>query len=203
MWSTKKIALASVLSFLIVQLNIYFAWTSHVGARGFRGSSPTRLFLVNEVNYVTKIQLAIPGVSSYFSNLVRASSFRSPFLALEMRYFVDYEVITFAIAIFVISFFLFWGRGLGVSMLRAFEIASAAVLPLGIEIYYFDPREFNVHASDIQIRLGLAWFTNSDVLYASLMILTAALFVEFLRYAERKTVRVDPRTILTATPRST
>jgi hypothetical protein len=234
--SSKKIpvrvfALAGVLSFLIIQLNIYFAWTSHVGAAAARGfipggsNTPLRSFLVSEVSDFARIPLGIPGLSSFFTNLALRSAPNGgrgpvaspvfitpppvpvvggggfhgggffggggfPFLgspnSLAMKYLIDTEVVLFTFAVFVISIFLFRKRGIGVALLRAFEITSLTILPLGLEIFFFDRLEFNIHASDIQVLAGTAWFTNADVLYLTSAILGMALLVEAVRYASQK-----------------
>jgi hypothetical protein len=234
--SSKKVpvrafALAGVLSFLIIQLNIYFAWTSHIGAAAARGfipagsnSTPLRSFLVSEVTDFARIPLGIPGLSSFFTNLALRSGrndgglvaspvFAPPQLqvvgggggfhgggffggggflffgspnSLAMKYLIDTEVVLFTLAVFVISIFLFRKRGMGVALLRAFEITSLTILPLGLEIFFFDRLEFNIHASDIQVLAGTAWFTNADVLYLTSAILGVALLVEAMRYASRK-----------------
>jgi hypothetical protein len=227
--SAKVFALAAVLSFLIIQLNFYFAWTSHVGAAAGRGffaggsSTPLRSFFVSEVDEFVKIQLGIPALSSFFTNLASRSAhnggggpnavaavgqaplpvqggagfhgggffggggfafFGAP-VSLAMKYLIDTEVILFTFAVFIISLFLFQKRGIGVALLRAFEITSLTILPLGLEIFFFDHFEFNIHASDIQVLAGAAWFTNADVLFLSSAILGTALVVEVRRYANR------------------
>jgi hypothetical protein len=101
-----------------------------------------------------------------------------------MKYFIDTEVILFTLAVFVISLFLFQKSGIGVALLRAFEITSLTILPLGLEIFFFDRFQFNTHASDIQVVAGLAWFTNADVLLFSSAILGIILLVEVVRYAK-------------------
>jgi hypothetical protein len=225
--SVRVFALAGVLSLLIIQLNFYFAWTSHVGAaaaRGFLsggGTTPLRSFLVSEVSDFVEVQLRIPALSSFFTNLASRSAnnggghfgggaffgggggaffgggfhgavfggsglplFGSP-VSLAMKYLIDTEVILFTFAVFVISLFIFQKNGIRVALLRAFEITSLTILPLGLEIFFFDRFEFNIHASDIQVLTGMAWFTNADVLYLSSAILGIALLVEVRRYAHR------------------
>jgi hypothetical protein len=214
--SVRVFALAGVLSLLIIQLNIYFAWTSHVGETASRGlfsggdsNTPLRSFLVSEVTDVVKIQLGIPGLSSFFTNLASGSAysgdnhfgggfqggdflggggfffFGSP-TSLTMKYLIDAEVVLFTLAVFVISLFLFQKSGIRVALLRAFEITTLTILPLGLEIFFFDPFQFNIHASDIQVLAGIAWFTNADVLFLSFAILGIALLVEAMRYANRR-----------------
>jgi hypothetical protein len=221
--SVRVLALAGVLSFLIIQLNIYFAWTSHVGAAAARGffsggsSSPLRSFFVSEVNDIAKIQLGIPALSAFFTNLAARSAnnggghfgggaffgggggfhgggffvgngfplFGTP-SSLAMKYLIDTEVVLFTFAVFVVSLFLFQKSGMGVALLRAFEITSLTILPLGLEIFFFDRFEFNIHASDIQVLAGMAWFTNADVLFLCSAILGIALSVEVIRYKKGK-----------------
>jgi len=227
-----------VLSFLIIQLNIYFAWTSHVGeaavaARGpffsGGGSTPLRSFFVSEVNDFVKMQFGIPGLSSFFTNLASENAadgghlggssffgggggfngggfygggglplFGSP-NSLAMKYFIDAEVILFTLAVFVLSLFLFRKSGIRVALLRAFEITSLTILPLGLEIFFFDRFQFNTHASDIQVVAGLAWFTNADVLFFSSATLGILLLVEVVRYANRKSDR-GPDQVIVAYP---
>jgi lysylphosphatidylglycerol synthetase-like protein (DUF2156 family) len=188
--SIRNLILAALLALVIIQLNIYFAWTSHVGAPGFHTTSPLRSLLDSEVNYVAKAQLSIPGVSPYFLNLAHSSGrFGSSLTGIEIRYFIDYEVIAFTLVIFVVTMLLFKRKGIGVALLRAFEFTSAAILPLGIEIYFFDRVEFNIHASAVQVRAGLGFITNADVLYISASILALTLAIEAVRYARRKQIQ--------------
>lgn len=221
--SARVLAPVGVLSFLIIQLNFYFAWTSHVGEAAaeefFSGgsSTPLRSFFVSEVSDFVKIQLGIPGLSSLFTNLASGTAYNGggrfgvsssfgggggfngggfyggggPLLfgspsSLAMKYFIDAEVILFTIAVFVVSLFLFQKSGIRVALLRAFEITSLAILPLGLEIFFFDRSQFNTHASDIQTLEGLAWFTNADVLYLTSAILGMTLLVEAVRYTNRR-----------------
>jgi lysylphosphatidylglycerol synthetase-like protein (DUF2156 family) len=193
--SIRNWVLAAILALVIVQLNFYFAWTSHVGVPNLHSTSPIRSFFEGEVNYVARTQLSIPGVAPYFMNLARSSRphFGSSLSGLEMRFFIDYEVVAFTLLIFVVSLLLFEKKGIGVSILRAFEITSAAVLPLGLDIYFFDHAEFNIHASAVQVKAGLGWITNADVLYISSGILAVTLAIEAARYARRK--RLSAKTI--------
>lgn len=231
--SVRTFALGGLLSFLILQLNFYFAWTSHVGAAissplGYlstSGGGAVRSFLVNEVDDFVRMQFGIPGLSSFFASLASKGAynggggrfggggggpfggggfyggggfngggspggngflFLGPSNSLAMKYFIDSEVILFTIAIFLISVFLFLKSGVGVALLRGFEITSLAILPLGIEIFFYDRFEFNVHASDIEVLAGVPWLTNADVLALASTILGAALFVEVVRRASRK-----------------
>ncbi len=185
MVSIRKPILAAVLAFIVIQLNIFFAWTSHVGSRGFHGNTGLHALLSAEVSLVTRVQLSIPGLSSYYSNLAHGRGFNTPF-SLETKLFIDSEVIVFTIAIFLLSMLLFWKAGSFLPLLRALEITSASVLPLGFEIYFFDQLQFNIHASDIQTKIGLAWFTNADVLYVSSGIFVATLLIDLLRYSRRR-----------------
>jgi hypothetical protein len=179
--SIRKLIVWAGLTFLIVQLNIYFAWTSRVVmGRNFHQVSALRSFLVSEVNSITKLQLSIPGMANYFSTLTSNTRTLGPRSMVEMKLFTDSEVIAFTLATFVISLFLFRWRGLGLSILRAMEITFATILPLGIEIYYFDRGQFNIHASDIQTKIGLAWFTNADVLYVSTAVLISTILLEVI-----------------------
>jgi hypothetical protein len=185
-WRARDYALAGLLALFILQLNLYFAWTSHLAtARAFRHDPLVRLLVNFEVSGVTRLQLAIPGVFSYFSNLARTSGLHQPAYMLTMKLFIDCEVIVFTLAIFSLSIFLFRREGLWVSLLRGFEITSAAIAPLGFEIYLFDRGQFYIHASDIQVRLGLRWFTNADVLYTSIGILLVCVSVEVARRSRR------------------
>jgi hypothetical protein len=185
--SISRLVLAVLIALLILQLNIYFAWTSHVGEPTIHSTTPVRSWLVNQVNSVTKFQLSIPGVSPYFASLAhRSHHFGSTTFGIEQRYFIDYEVVAFTVLIFMLSLVLFMNKGKLVPILRALEITSAAVLPLGIEIYLFDYGEFNIHASVMQVKAGIAWFTNADLLYLSASILALAVVIDLVRYRRTK-----------------
>lgn len=174
--------LKALLSFLVIQLNIYFAWTSRVGIMKSHHETLLRSFLVGEVSGFTRFQFSIfPDIYSYFMGLAYNSnrSFAENY-TLGMKYLIDCEVITFTVALFIISLLLFKRRnGIDVSILRAFEITSATILPLGFEIYYFDRSQFWIHASDIQVRARfLPWFTNADLLYLASGIFATTLLIE-------------------------
>jgi hypothetical protein len=191
--SIRKLIVWAALAFLIIQLNIYFAWTSRVGmAQNFHQVSALRSFLVSEVNSITKLQLSIPGIANYFLTLTSNTRTLGPRSMLEMKLFIDCEVIAFTLATFVISLFLFRSRGLGLSILRALEITSAAILPLGIEIYLYDRGQFNIHASDIQTKIGLAWFTNADVLYVSTAVFVSTILIEAIYRSKERKVKNKP-----------
>jgi len=209
----RSFVLVSALSFLVFQLNVFFAWTSHVGAAVAKGStylassSPLRFFLVTEVNDFVRLQFGVPGLSSFLTKLAaadetslyaRAVSSGTGFLflgspnSLATSDFIDIEVALFTAAVFVISLSLFRKTGIGVSVVRAFEVTSLSVLPLGLETFFFDRPEFNLHASDIQAQTGLGWFTNADVLLVSSTILGIAAFVELTRHARGRSAGSPP-----------
>jgi SAM-dependent methyltransferase len=51
-------------------------------------------------------------------------------------------------------------------LLRAVQITSLSFVPLGVEIFLFDSPEWNLHASQLQVDLGvIPWFTNADLLF--------------------------------------
>ncbi len=100
---------------------------------------------------------------------------------LEMKLFIDAEVVAFTLATFSVSLILFWRSGYLVAALHAVEIMFAAILPLGLEIYLYDRGQFNIHASDLQVKVGLAWFTNADILYLSSGVLAITFMIEILR----------------------
>lgn len=186
MKSIYKIILAALLLLFAVQVNFYFAWTSRVGTTSLFRDPAIRTFLANEVYGIIKLQFGIPGVSSYFADLGHtAHPIANPF-TLAMKLFIDSEVILFTLGVFVISLLLFKGKGARAALLRAFEITSVVAFPLGIEIYFFDRNTFNIHASDIQVRAGFAWFTNADVLYLTSAILATTLIIEAVRYARSR-----------------
>jgi hypothetical protein len=191
-WSTKTSVLFWALIFLIVQLNFYFAWTS----KAFNRS----ILIADEIYNFAKIQMAIPPLRSYFMNWALPICENNPSfcsasgcnnnvscLAYDMatRFFIDYEALAFMIVIFCISFFLFYGKGIRTSFLRAFEITATAVLPLGLEMWIFDRSEFNVQTSVVQISTKSAWFTNADLLYGILIALLITLSLEGFRFARK------------------
>ena len=177
------------------------------GSAYLSSSSPLRLFLVSEVNDFVRIQFGTPGLSSFLTKLAaadesslyaRAVSSGTGFLflgspnSLAVSDFIDMEVALFTVAVFVISLSLFRKSGIGVSVLRAFEVTSLTILPLGLETFFFDRPEFNLHASDIQAQTGLAWFTNADVLLLSSTVLGIAAFVELMRHTRGRSTGFLP-----------
>jgi len=88
---------------------------------------------------------------------------------LAVREFIDFEVVALALIVAASSFLLYLRRGAGRAFLKMLEIGSLSIMPLGIEIYFLDQSEFNIHASIIQVQTGfLPWFSNADVLYLAI-----------------------------------
>jgi hypothetical protein len=186
--SKKKIILIGVILLLALQVEFFFAWTSHVGGAShvLPSNSELRSILSAEVYAVTSIQFGFPGVASFYTSLahgVRSSNYR---ITYPMKLFIDTEVIVFTLAIFALSILLFFRKGIFIALLRTFEITSAMVLPLGIWIYAYDNGQYNIHASDVQVKLGLAWFTNADVLYTSATILGVCILIEAVLFLRRR-----------------
>ncbi len=66
------------------------------------------------------------------------------------------------------------------SLIRSIQVMSLSVLPLGLEIFFFDNAEFNLHVTTSQIGTMLVWFTNADLLYSSSAILLVTLALDLL-----------------------
>ncbi len=192
-WSTKTRILVSILIFLIIQLNFYFAWTS----KAFHHN----ILVSYEIYNFAKLQLTIPPLRSYFVNWAMPICENNPSFCfangcnntltcftydMATRFFIDCETVAFTVLIFCLSLSLFYRKGIMVAVLRAFEITSATILPLGLEMWIFDRSEFQVQTSVIQISTRFAWFTNADLLYISSLVFFLTIMLEGFRYARTK-----------------
>lgn len=195
-WPRKTRALASVLIFLIIQLNFYFAWTSQV-------LQPRNILIVDEVYGFSRVQLLIPLLNSFFVNWARQACENNPSICggcnlfcltydIGWRYFIDCETIAFTVSVFCISLLFFYGKGIKIAALRALEITSASILPLGLEVWSFDRSEFQIQTSIIQVSSKFAWFTNVDLLYVSAFTIFLAIALEGFRYAKKKSLIPSP-----------
>jgi hypothetical protein len=158
-----RLALILLLTASVVIVNLYFAWTSHVlsGYPSVRASISS--FAVAQMNLI--------GAWSWFIGAGTKGT--------AIREFIDYEVVAFTLAIAASSFLLFLNHSLKKATLRMLEIGSLSVLPLGLEIYVFDYREFWIHASIAQVKAGfLPWFSNADLLFLTVGTLSIAAVIE-------------------------
>ena len=168
-YSFRIITLYVALIVSIFLLNLYFAWTSHT-IDGYPG-------IKTEVVKFARYQMQLFGVSSYF--IAYGTSFclqqgTSCSLIVATHSFIDVECISLICVVFVSTFLLFYRKGFAKrSIIRALQIGSLSVTPLGIEIYIFDRSEFFIHASFITER-DLSWFSNADLLLLSIFVFVAA-----------------------------
>lgn len=177
----KNALLLSVITLCAIVLNIYFAWTSHVldnVPSSATASVPAR---INSIPNFATLQMQLLGLRPYFTHVALQACNNSPFFftpyctvnSLAIRFFVDYETVGLVVAVFLLSFLFFYPKTkLSTALIRAFQITSTVTLPLGIEIYMFDRSEFFVQSSIIQISTMFSWFTNADLLYSCVLILS-------------------------------
>ncbi len=92
------------------------------------------------------------------------------------RTFKDVETLGLALVIILCSWLL------SKSLLKTIQITSLCVLPLGLEIYIWDRREFWIHAAlIISYSPYTSWFSNADLLLLSgalLIVSTAGLLMK-------------------------
>jgi len=70
-------------------------------------------------------------------------------------------------------------------IIRSLEVIVLAVLPLPVEVFLFDRREFFIHVVDAQIRTPFQWFTNFDLLASMLAALLGLIAMERLILTSR------------------
>lgn len=134
-------AVWSVPAFL---LNILFLGTSHVLSR-----FPIQYWALYV--YIT-VNLSLP-----FNGDVQA--------------FYDMASSVLAILMISLSLLAFRRQGLRVAIVRTLQICSVSFLPLGIEIFFFDHSEWNLHVTEFQASYNLVpWFTNADLFFTMLLL---------------------------------
>jgi hypothetical protein len=132
-------------------LNAFFLWTAHV--------------LEAEIGAALRILV--------FTAIYDAT-------ALGIPYPQDSICLGLLLTTVVIAFLLGTRRGIGLAVARATQAGSLVVAPLGLEVYLFDRSEYNLHLTVVQQALGLAWFTNADLLYLSAIIFVSTTVLLFL-----------------------
>ena len=156
-----RYALIVLLAVSVAIINLYFVWTSHV------------------LSGYPSVRASISNFAAYQMNLIGARSWFPGTQGTAIREFIDYEVVGLTLTTLASSFLLFYKRGVKKAALRMLEIGSLSVIPLGIEIYIFDYREFYIHASIAQVKAGfLPWFTNADLLFLAMGTLSVAVAIE-------------------------
>jgi hypothetical protein len=183
--------LIGVIGFSASLMNIFFEWSA--GGFSFlpvRWQYPTWLAVTNFANaqiqffglqsyfqsmsnsicgLQTTIQeerkICINGVCAYYNVTVQ------PYVGcvVSARLFVDYEVLFLIGALALASFLLYRKKGIVLATLKAIQITSLTMIPLGVEVALFDWKEFFLHAS-----LAFQILTNADVLLMSAAAFVAA-----------------------------
>jgi hypothetical protein len=171
-----RYSLMGALVFSAALMNVYFAWTSHV----LWDDQALRATIAN----MARDQMRFIGLGSWY---IGSKSF-------GVREFIDLEVVLLALATALFSFLVFRHRGRLKATLRMLEIGALSVMPLGIEIYLLDTREFYIHASIAQVETGfMPWFTNEDLLFLALAVFFVSAFIDW---------RIRPRPALSGLPDS-
>ena len=198
----KNAFLLSVIALCAFVLNIYFAWTSHAldnVPSSATASVPAR---INSIPNFAALQMQLFGLRPYFTHVALQACNNSPFFftpycavnSLAIRFFVDYETVGLVAAVFLLSFLLFYPKTkFSIAIIRAFQITSTLILLLGIEIYLFDRSEFFVQSSIIQISTMFSWFTNADLLYSCVLILSFTTGYQLVVKAREKSKMRRPK----------
>jgi hypothetical protein len=185
----------SLISICAIVLNIYFAWTSHVLDNVPNSATASVPTSINSIPNFAILQMQLFGLRPYVTHVALQACNNSPFLftpycpvnSLAIRFFVDYETVGLVAAVFLLSFLLFYPKTkLSIALIRAFQITSTIILPLGIEIYLFDRSEFFVQSSVIQIFTMFSWFTNADLLCSCVLIQSFATTYQLVARAIEK-----------------
>ncbi len=145
-----RLLIASAMAVALLILNLAFAWTS--GVFGY--------IIVLLPNWIPQ-SIVIDYLNFVQFPVVRAA--------------LDFYYVGWIGVIFLLSMALF-KSGLVKKLVHSFEFVLLTVLPLPIEVYLFDRREFTLHVMDAQIGTSWQWFTNADLL-AVLVIGLSALAV--------------------------
>ena len=92
----------------------------------------------------------------------------------------DLRCLEFTGASFALLMGYFRGAGIKEALLKSMRATSIVLLPLPVEIYLFDPFEFNEHVATILGNTPLAWLSNEVLLWLILLsIATTTLLLRF------------------------
>lgn len=99
-------------------------------------------------------------------------------LGMRMQTFYDLLSLGSLILAFILLYRTHLKKGSRRAILTTSQLLSVSLLPLGVEIYLFDPGEWNLHVTQLQADFNfLAWFSNADLFFLSLSIFLATTFI--------------------------
>ena len=141
-----------------LSLNIYFVWTAHV--------------LEKEIGALLLLRTLV------FTAIYDA-------ISLGIPYPQDFVCLGLLVTTIATTFFLAVPRGIKLAVVRATQVGSLVMMPLGLEVYLFDRSEYGLHFTLAQQSFGLAWFTNADLLYLSTIVFVGTTALLFLSRQHR------------------
>jgi len=148
-----RLVLGTGIGFATLVLNVAFTWTSGLIDREIvliPGWFPKQFV----AEYLSSIQFPV-----------------NHYAALD-EYYLAWLGILFAFSM------AFFRRGLLPRLVHSLELASLILLPLPIEVYLFDRKQFTNKVMNAQTHTSLIWFTNADLLGSLLVILVVLAIVD-------------------------
>ena len=98
----------------------------------------------------------------------------SSFLHGDIQSFYDASSLLLVVSVALLAFVGFRRLGFVEALLRAAQILSLSVVPLGIEVFVFDRSEWQLAVTRFQVLYGvLPWFSNEDLLFVGIAGLAA------------------------------
>ncbi len=89
----------------------------------------------------------------------------------DIQAFYDAASSLLATLMISLSLLAFRRQGIRGAILHTLQICSLTFLPLGIEIFFFDHPEWNLHVTELQVSYNLVpWFTNADLFFTMLLL---------------------------------
>ena len=102
----------------------------------------------------------------------------------DIQSLYDFSSALLIIAMLILAYLAFRQSGAKEGVLRALQVGSVSLLPLGTEVFFFDHSEWTDSVTRFQIQYGIVpWFTNAD-LFALALVLTSLTTFLTIRWGE-------------------
>lgn len=112
------------------------------------------------------------------------------FFHLSIQQYYDYASFILTAILVPSAYFGFKDQGWRRALLKAGQILSAAIIPLGLEILVFDSSEWNVHAIQFQADYNIIpWFTNEDLFALAVGFCVATIAIERWSLLDSRLIR--------------
>lgn len=143
-------------------------------------TSLVSIFLLNVLFLGTSHVLSYPPFP-FYQTFNAAIAGLYTFFGMGLQEFYDFSSLLLVVLLAVSVLARFRHAGAKAGALAVSQVLSLAILPLGLEIYAFDPSEWNLHVAQVQTTYNLLpWLTNADLFYSVVALLVASTLIRSL-----------------------